>query len=65
MTDTELFQMRAAMNEFGGSFVRGLSVALSRADAENTQRILAAFPELVEKYGPGSDAINSIEEDAA
>ena len=39
----------------GGSFASRIADAALVADARNKDRLLAAFPELFEKYGPGSD----------
>ena len=36
----------------GGSFVKSLAAACYRADADNLNRIKAAFPEIWEKYRP-------------
>lgn len=60
MHESDMRTMREAMDRFGGSFVCGFSVALMHADRENARRLLDAFPELVQRYGPGSDAFNSI-----
>lgn len=43
-----------AMEQFGGSFVQALGLALRRADSENQLRILDAFPDYIKQYGPGS-----------
>lgn len=40
----------AAMESFGGSFVRSLAQAFRLADADNRERIKTAFPEVWEKY---------------
>lgn len=48
MTDIEFFEMTERMEQFGGS----LSYAFRRADAFNRQRLLNAFPDYVEQYGP-------------
>ncbi len=34
----------------GGSFAAALGQALTYADGDNTRRILAAFPDLIDKY---------------
>ena len=36
----------------GGSFVSTLAQALRYADPNNRERLLNAFPELVQRYGP-------------
>jgi len=40
------------METRGGSFVAAIGAALRYADPVNRQRLLDAFPDLVEKYGP-------------
>lgn len=52
MNTTELTQLIANMETKGGSFVSTIGTALRYADPVNRQRLLAAFPDLVEKYGP-------------
>jgi hypothetical protein len=38
------------MEKLGGGFASALAVAYFRADADNQARILAAWPELFERY---------------
>ncbi|MCP1679444.1 hypothetical protein [Kerstersia gyiorum] len=40
----------AAMQQYGGRFVRGLGAALAAADASNAARLAAAFPEIMDRY---------------
>jgi len=54
LNSSELFTMITLMQSHGGSFVSALAQALRYADPINRQRILDAFPDLVEKYGPAS-----------
>lgn len=54
LNSSELFTMITLMQSHGGSFVSSLAQALRYADPVNRQRILDAFPDLVEKYGPTS-----------
>jgi hypothetical protein len=54
LNSSELFTMITLMQSHGGSFVSALAQALRYADPINRQRILDAFPDLVEKYGPTS-----------
>lgn len=54
MTNTELHAMIACMDTYGGSFVSSIAQALRFADPKNRQRLLDAFPDLVQKYGPNS-----------
>lgn len=50
----ELLYTTRAMRSFGGSFVQHLGSALQTADSSNAVRLQQAFPDLIEKYGPGS-----------
>lgn len=43
-----------SMKNYGGSFVKAMAEAYSRADEHNKVRIKDAFPELVSRYGAGS-----------
>ena len=43
------------MQSHGGSFVNAIAQALRVADPVNRQRLLDAFPDFVEKYGPTSE----------
>jgi 2-oxo-4-hydroxy-4-carboxy--5-ureidoimidazoline (OHCU) decarboxylase len=54
MTSTELHAMIARMDSYGGSFVSSIAQALRFADPKNRQRLLDAFPDLVQQYGPDS-----------
>lgn len=56
-TDMTPDQRRATletMHKFGGEWVRRLAMAWICADAINAAKLAAAFPELLQKYGPGS-----------
>jgi hypothetical protein len=44
------------MKDRGGGFVRALAVAAERADSENFERLLEAFPEIFEKYAENKSA---------
>ena len=46
--------MTETMTKYGGKFVSTMANALRYADPTNRQRILDAFPDLVQRYGPGS-----------
>jgi hypothetical protein len=50
MTRDELLPIIAKMEQYGGSFAKSLAIAMLRADSDNLQRIVDAFPELIEKY---------------
>jgi hypothetical protein len=52
MTDTEVYEMICRMQEYGGSFVVALANALQCADRKNKQRLIDAFPDYVNEYGP-------------
>jgi hypothetical protein len=54
MTDTEVYEMICRMQEYGGSFVVALANALQCADRKNKQRLIDAFPDYVNEYGPTS-----------
>ena len=49
-----LFTLRA-MRNYGGNFAVAISYAFQCADANNMHRLAAAFPDLIERYGPGSE----------
>ena len=54
MNSAELTATICLMQTHGGSFVNAIAQALRCADPKNRQRLLDAFPDLVEKYGPTS-----------
>jgi hypothetical protein len=54
MNSAQLTTMICLMQSHGGSFVGAIAQALRVADPVNRQRLLDAFPDLVEKYGPTS-----------
>jgi len=54
MNTAQLTTMICLMQSHGGSFVSSIAQALRYADPVNRQRLLDAFPDLVEKYGPTS-----------
>jgi hypothetical protein len=54
MNSAQLTAMLCLMQSHGGSFVGAIAQALRVADPVNRQRLLDAFPDLVEKYGPTS-----------
>lgn len=55
MTHDEIVYTCMAMSRYGGSFASRIADAALVADTTNKDRLIAAFPELFEKYGPGSD----------
>jgi hypothetical protein len=52
MTHDELHATMLCMERFGGTFCSNLAAAMRYADPSNRQRIMNAFPEIIEKYGP-------------
>lgn len=54
MNSTQFHSMIVLMEKYGGSFVSSIAQALRYADPKNRQRLLDAFPDLVEKYGPNT-----------
>jgi 2-oxo-4-hydroxy-4-carboxy--5-ureidoimidazoline (OHCU) decarboxylase len=62
MTPTEFHALIVRMDTHGGSFVSSIAQALRFADPTNRERLLAAFPDLVEKYGPTSKFTRKLQE---
>jgi hypothetical protein len=54
MTYDEVYEMICRMETYGGSFVVALAGAMRKADASNKNRLILAFPEYVQEYGPDS-----------
>jgi hypothetical protein len=50
MTRDELLPIIEKMEQYGGSFAKSLAVAMRYADSNNLQRIVNAFPEMIESY---------------
>ena len=50
ITHSEKIQLVENMRRYGGNFVSKLADALIAADPSNTDRLLAAFPDVVSKY---------------
>lgn len=55
LSEAERFYFLQTMLERGGSFASSLAYAWMRADSTNSARLGAAFPDMVERYGPRSD----------
>lgn len=55
LSSQQIDKLVADMRKYGGGFVQGFADCLARADTSNTARLLAAFPDLVKRYGPGSE----------
>lgn len=65
MTDTDIYWTLAAAYQYGGGFYQALAQAGMKADPINKQRILTAFPELVEDYGINSKFHRSLRSGAS
>jgi len=51
MTESDIYWTFATAYQHGGGFIQALAQAGMRADPQNKQRILAAFPEFIDTYG--------------
>jgi len=51
---TDVYGITRAMDRYAGNWGRHFSALLKASDPSNRQRLLDAFPELVQRYGPGS-----------
>lgn len=54
MTKAQALHTLLTMKLFGGNFEQHLAAAALTADPDNRQRLLTAFPEIEDKYGPAS-----------
>lgn len=54
MTPDDHIIFAETMHRYGGGFCKKLADAYCAADLTNKAKILNAWPELYEKYGPGS-----------
>lgn len=54
MTYDEVYDMILRMETYGGSFVVALAGAMRKADSFNKNKLILAFPEYVQEYGPES-----------
>lgn len=54
LTNDQVICMAEAMRTYGGGWAASMADAIDRADSNNRARLLAAFPELAARYGPGS-----------
>jgi hypothetical protein len=50
MNEEEKSWMGKAMEVYGGGFVRSLYECMCHADSHNFQRLVDAFPEIIEQY---------------
>jgi hypothetical protein len=55
MTRDELLPIMVAMQKFGGGFASKLASAMFHADGNNLQRIVNAFPDLIDSYKKFAD----------
>ncbi len=53
-----------AMRTYGGSFAHNIANAADVADLNNQKRLQDAFPDLFERYGPGTDFYKAMTERA-
>ena len=54
MTDIQVHEMICRMETYGGSFVVALANAMRKADRSNKNKLILAFPDYVDMYGPDS-----------
>jgi len=54
MTNSDFHDTMLCMERYGGTFMTKMADALRYADPMNRERILFAFPEIAETYGPTS-----------
>lgn len=52
LTESERFQVKQNMRDYGGHFAGNLATAWMYADSHNERRIAAAFPDLIERFQP-------------
>lgn len=60
MNNDQLVYAAQAMEAFGGGFASNIARAFYAADIGNRARLVAAFGDLFERYGPGSRFYESI-----
>lgn len=54
LSPVQIHRTWLAAQHHGGGFISALAAAWLRADATNRARLTAAFPEVVERFGPGT-----------
>lgn len=59
MTTTDLASTLERMRRYGGNFCTHLANTTAAADPGNRQRLLNAFPEVFQKYGPNGPFANT------
>ena len=50
--DPSIYETIERMGAYGGGFASALAIAYTKADPSNKQKIIQAWPELFEEYGP-------------
>lgn len=61
-THDEIVYTARAMDAYGGSFAYHIAKALEVADSSNRATLIDAFPDLMSKFGPGSDFYKAVVE---
>ena len=54
LNNEQTYKLCETLRKYGGGFCTKFADLLSVADQSNRQRLLSAFPDIIEKYGPGS-----------
>lgn len=65
MSDSDIFWTLRTALQYGGGFYHALAAAAVKADPNNKQRLLKAFPELYATYGPSSKLHRQLREGIA
>ena len=65
MSDTDTYWTLQAAVAYGGSFYKALAEAGLKADPSNRQRLLTAFPEMADTYGPASTLHRQLRDEEA
>lgn len=60
LSPLQLFRTFTVLQQYGGGFCSKLAAAWFAADGSNRARIEAAFPHLLEDFGPGSRFFNEV-----
>jgi len=64
MTQQDFHVLETCMHRFGGRFCEKLADAMCAADPINRQKLFDAFPDIVMKYGPGSNFAKLVSQEA-
>ena len=54
LSGDDYYILTETMIRYGGGFCKKLAETIRVADGVNKQKLVNAFPEIVESYGPGS-----------